>query len=241
MRTSELAKLFGVHPNTIRLYEEWGYLPPIPRDDSGQRVFTDAHVEQLRLARCALHDAPRAGPQLKDSYKELVWLASAGSLQLAITQARKQLMLVNTARERAQHALAFLRGELPEPIAQAVHSPLSIHQAALFIDVSIPVLRRWEFYGLIQVRRSPKNNYRMYGENELGWLLVIRSLRQAGMKVAACKSLLTSYQVLNDVPKSESRTSDPLCDAVAGCISLFSEHQTHTNTILDQLQRMTLQ
>jgi DNA-binding transcriptional MerR regulator len=25
LRTSDLAKAVGVHPNTVRLYEEWGY------------------------------------------------------------------------------------------------------------------------------------------------------------------------------------------------------------------------
>jgi hypothetical protein len=33
--------------------------------------------------------------------------------------------------------------------------------------------------------------------------------------------------------------SNSLCDAVEGCISLFIEHEAHTNKVLDQLQRMT--
>ena len=31
LRTSEVAQAAGVHPNTVRLYEEWGFLPPVPR------------------------------------------------------------------------------------------------------------------------------------------------------------------------------------------------------------------
>lgn len=236
MRTSELAKLFQVHPNTVRLYEEWGYLPPIPRDASGERVFTDLHVEQMRLARCALYHAPRSGPQLKDSYKELVWLASADQLPLAVTQARKQLAMVKVAHERAENALVFLRATLPESITQRVNPPLSIHQAAAFIDVSVPVLRRWEFYGLIQVPRSPQNNYRSYGENEVGWLLVVRTLRQAGYKVAACKNLLIPWYPFN--PPSKSNINGELSTVIAGCVTLFSDHETHIHTIIDQLQRM---
>lgn len=41
LRTSDIAKAVGVHPNTVRLYEEWGFLPPIPRNLSGYRLFTD--------------------------------------------------------------------------------------------------------------------------------------------------------------------------------------------------------
>ena len=31
LRTSDIAQAVGVHPNTVRLYEDWGYIPPAPR------------------------------------------------------------------------------------------------------------------------------------------------------------------------------------------------------------------
>jgi DNA-binding transcriptional MerR regulator len=43
LRTSDLARAGGVHPNTIRLYEAWGFLPPVPRTASGYRIFSQAH------------------------------------------------------------------------------------------------------------------------------------------------------------------------------------------------------
>jgi DNA-binding transcriptional MerR regulator len=49
--TSEVAAAVGVHANTVRLYEAWDFLPPIPRSQSGYRRFTPAHLEQMRLAR----------------------------------------------------------------------------------------------------------------------------------------------------------------------------------------------
>ena len=51
LRASDIAKAVGVHPNTVRLYEEWGFLPPVPRSPSGYRLFTAAHLDQMRLAR----------------------------------------------------------------------------------------------------------------------------------------------------------------------------------------------
>ena len=239
MRTSELAKLFGVHPNTVRLYEEWGYLPSIPRNNSGQREFTEKHVEQMRLARFVLVNAPRSGTQLTESYKELVWLACAGNLQFAVAQARKHLTMVKLARERAQNAHEFLQGALPENIARLANPPLHIHQAASFIDASVPVLRRWESSGVIRVPRNPKNNYRLYDKNEIGWLLVVRSLRQAGYTIASCKRLINQYQMMDSLPKSHSCLQASLCDAIVQCISLFIEHEKHTNEVLDQLHRMT--
>jgi DNA-binding transcriptional MerR regulator len=230
MRTAEFANLFGVHPNTVRLYEEWGYLPPIPRDGLGQRVFEEGHVAQMRLARQTLHDAPRCGPEWKEVYKALVWLACGGQAQTAITQARKHLAVVKVARERAVDALAFLKGTLPERIAQLVTPPLSIQQAAVLIDVSVPVLRRWESYELIEVSRNPHNKYRMYGADEIGWLLVVRTLRQAGYTVAACRRSLEAHQA----------NQPDLVAVIAACIDLFQGHETHTQAVLEQLQQIVL-
>jgi DNA-binding transcriptional MerR regulator len=51
LRTSDVAKAVGVHPNTVRLYEAWGFLPPPPHSPSGYRLFIAAHLDQMRLAR----------------------------------------------------------------------------------------------------------------------------------------------------------------------------------------------
>ena len=36
--TSEVAAAAGVHPNTVRLYEQWGFIPPVPRGPKGYRL-----------------------------------------------------------------------------------------------------------------------------------------------------------------------------------------------------------
>ena len=51
--TTDVAKIIGIHPNTVRMYEEWGLIPLAERKSNGYRVFTDFHIEQLRLARIA--------------------------------------------------------------------------------------------------------------------------------------------------------------------------------------------
>ena len=66
LHTSDIARAVGVHPNTVRLYEEWGFLPPIPRSPRGYRLFTEDHLDQMRLARTAFHD-PWPGKTIKRS------------------------------------------------------------------------------------------------------------------------------------------------------------------------------
>ncbi|WP_202711067.1 MerR family DNA-binding transcriptional regulator [Sporosalibacterium faouarense] len=38
-RTSEIAGIFGIHPNTVILYEKWGYIAPVKREENGYRAF----------------------------------------------------------------------------------------------------------------------------------------------------------------------------------------------------------
>lgn len=47
LRTSDIAKALGIRVNTVMNYEKWGYLPEIPRDENGYRVFMDERVNEI--------------------------------------------------------------------------------------------------------------------------------------------------------------------------------------------------
>jgi DNA-binding transcriptional MerR regulator len=48
LKTSDIARELGVHVNTIRLYEENGFLPEIPRGKNGYRLYTPLHLEMMQ-------------------------------------------------------------------------------------------------------------------------------------------------------------------------------------------------
>lgn len=53
-KTNEVSKIIGIHPNTVRMYEDWGLITKPMRKANGYRIFTDLHIDQFRLARTAL-------------------------------------------------------------------------------------------------------------------------------------------------------------------------------------------
>lgn len=53
-KTIDIARIIGIHVNTVRLYEKCGLIPKPERLGNGYRVFTDLHIEQFRLAWAAL-------------------------------------------------------------------------------------------------------------------------------------------------------------------------------------------
>lgn len=179
LRTSDVARAVGCHPNTVRLYEEWGFLPPIPRSASGYRLFTPAHLDQMRLARSALQ-GPWPGQKIKRSALALVRQAASGDLGGALEQAYRHVALVQAERAQAETAVELLERWAGGTAADATAKPLRIGQTAKLLDVSADMLRNWERNGLIRVPRDPQNGYRLYGAAQIGRLRVIRMLRRAG-------------------------------------------------------------
>lgn len=190
LRTSEVAEAAGVHPNTVRLYEKWGFLPVIPRTRSGYRKFTEAHKQQMILARTALVWPYPGG---KEPVELLVKSAAAGNFGQAMEMA--YIYLANVRAEVAQTAAAieFLRQWLTEKEIDPVEKPLSIGEAASHLHVSRDMLRNWERNGLLRVPRNSENGYRLYGEYELGRARVIRMLRQAGYSLMAILRMMLEF------------------------------------------------
>jgi hypothetical protein len=136
LRTSDVARAAGVHPNTVRLYEERGFLPPIPRNPSGYRLFTEAHVDQMRLARTALR-GPWPGRNIKRSALALVRRAASGDLGGALEQAYSYLVLTWVVPVGVMTTVLAqaLTGELPARMligSVALATALLVGSSALF-------------------------------------------------------------------------------------------------------------
>jgi len=177
LRTTDLAKAAGVHPNTVRLYEAWGFLGTVPRGRNGYRLFTEAHRDQMVLARTALVWPYPGG---NERVAELVKRAAAGDLGGALELAHSYLACVRSEIARAEAAADLLEHWASGQAVDATRRPLPIGQAARLLGTTADALRNWERNGLIAVPRDPHNGYRRYGQKEISRLRVIRMLGQAG-------------------------------------------------------------
>jgi DNA-binding transcriptional MerR regulator len=189
-RTSQVAAAVGVHPNTVRLYEAWGLLPPVPRSPSGYRLFTQAHLDQMRLARLALRWPYPGG---KEPVTELVTSAAAGEWSRAVELAHRYLANIHAELAHAKAGVAFLELWAAGGPAETVAHPLLIGEAAEHLGVTADMLRNWDRNGLLDVPRDPQTGYRCYGAAELGRARVIRMLRQANYSVMAILRMLIQF------------------------------------------------
>jgi DNA-binding transcriptional MerR regulator len=241
LRTSDVAKAVGVHPNTVRLYEVWGFLPSIPRSPSGYRQFTEAHLDQMRLARTALR-GPWPGRNIKQAALALVRQAASGDLGGALELAYVYLSRVRAERAQAEAAVELLERWAQGTAADATVHPLHIGEAAELLDVTRDMLRNWERNGLIQVPRDPHTGYRLYGAAEIGRLRVIRMLRRAGYSMMAILRMLlyldqgqgSNLRQVLDTPRSD----EDVYSAADQWLSTLAAQEQRAMDVIAQLEEM---
>ncbi|MBE0686756.1 MAG: MerR family transcriptional regulator [Anaerolineaceae bacterium] len=192
LSTSKIAKIVGCHPNTVRMYEAWGLLPPVPRAPNGYRLYTLDHLDQMRLARTTLNTA-WPGKTIRKAAFELIHQSARGDLGGALESAYRYLVLVQTERSQAEMAAELVSRWAHGFPADTTGHGLHIRDAARHLNVTSDQLRNWERNGLLDVPKDPHNNYRLYGAPELARARVIRVLRNAGY------SLMAIYRMLNQL------------------------------------------
>ena len=92
-KTAEVAAIIGIHPNTVRLYEELELIPKPERRPNGYRIFTDFHIEQFRLARLAFEvEVLQNG--LRKKIVQMVKTSATGNFDMALALAEEYLIQV---------------------------------------------------------------------------------------------------------------------------------------------------
>jgi DNA-binding transcriptional MerR regulator len=185
--TSDLARAVGIHPNTVMRYIDWGLIPPVERTPAGYRIFTQHHLDCLRLARM-VYTSYYPGKALRASATGMIDSAVVNDWSGALEQACQHLANVEIEIERAESTVRLLENWAEKsgdkPLNDQVQT-YTIGQACEKLDVTHDVLRNWERNGLISIPRDPHNGYRRIGEKELERLRIIRLLSHAGYSMMA--------------------------------------------------------
>ena len=181
LRTSDLARAVGVHPNTVRRYVDWGLVPPVERSSSGYRLFTQSHLDCLRLGR-TIYAAQYPGRGFRALGTAIIHRAVADDWIGALAKAHELFAAVNIELSHATHAANVLEHWAQTMGAEVDPSeePLAIGEVSKLLGVSLDVIRNWERAGLLRVPRNSYNNYRLFGKKEIERMRIIRMLSRAG-------------------------------------------------------------
>lgn len=237
-RTADVARIIGIHVNTVRLYETCGLIPKPERKENGYRVFTDLHLEQFRLARAALQvEVLQNG--LRKQAVGIVKMAAAGDYDRAGELVRQYLAQVDRETEHAEEAVRITKEILSEKKLSGADLSGGIFpgtgkscrnqkktytrkEAANTLQVTIDTLRNWELNGLFTAKRR-ENGYRIYTEEDMQLLKIIRSLRCANYSLSA---ILRMLRRLSANPEADIRqvidTPEEDDDIITACDKLLT-------------------
>ena len=241
-KTSEVATIIGLHPNTVRLYEEWGLIPKPHRKENGYRVFTGFHIQQMQLARTAFQiEILQNG--LRKQMVQMLKRSAAGDFDGAISLTEAYLAQLQVERSNAEDAIQLVQ-QILSGKRQETGTSMKRKEVSEHLGISMDALRNWEMNGLLTVKRK-QNGYRVYADDDIRRLKIIRSLRCANYSLEA---ILRMLQQLSKDPNADigtvldtPRPSDDIISVCDHLISSLAQAEENAKTLLDMLQKMKVQ
>lgn len=235
-KTAEIAHSIGIHPNTVRLYEELGLIPKPAREANGYRVFTDFHMEQFKLARTALKvEVQQNGPRKQAI--DIIKVSASGNFDRAVFLTDRYLQQIKREQRNAEEAIAITEKLLSDDNQEVDNAILTRKEAADYLQISMDSLRNWEMNGLLTVKRK-QNGYRIYTAEDVRRLKIIRSLRCANYSLAAILRMLST---LENNPEADIRKAIDKPEENDDIISVCDELLTSLRCAEENAQIMLMQ
>jgi DNA-binding transcriptional MerR regulator len=198
----------GVHPSTIRLYESLRWIPAPERTAKGYRLFTEELVARVRLCQRCLK-VTALGTTIRKPALALLSLNGAGAAASLVTTADELIDAVQEELRLAREAVRVLsryRERLcadADPVmvgsdlAGARANPkslLRISEAARLCGVTADQIRNWERNGLLTIPRDSRSGYRLFGDEDLERLLLIRLAVRSRFSLSAIRRVMRALE-----------------------------------------------
>ncbi|WP_273327997.1 MerR family transcriptional regulator [Vallitalea guaymasensis] len=240
-RTSQIADIIGIHPNTVRLYEELGLIPKPERQSNGYRIFTDLHIAIFKLARIGLQiEVLQNG--LRKKIVTMIKTAASENYDYALTLTHEYLYQIHQEQQNAEEAVnivkQLLSGEQDTKILKMKRKEVS-----KYLGISMGSLRNWEMNGLLSVKRT-ENGYRIYTNEDIKRLKIIRSLRCANYSLESILRMLNALSYnpqvnIKEVLNTPKATDDiiSVCDKL---IISLNAAENNAKSIIQQLNNIKI-
>lgn len=202
------------------MYEDLELIPKPLRKANGYRIFNDLHVKQFRLARQAFQiEVLQNG--LRKEIIEVVKLSAKKQYDDAIALTNRYIQAIRQETENAKEAVEIAK-DLLKGAPQKNNIFLKRKEVSDILGLTMDTLRNWEMNGLINIKRK-ENGYRVYSNEDIQKLRIIRSLRCANYSLSA---ILRMLNAINDNPETniELVLNTPLEseDIVSACDKLIN-------------------
>lgn len=191
----ELANLYGIHPNTVRLYERLGYISPAERNANNYREFNELHVLQVKICRC-IFGYPFTNRRIRNAGNEIMWASAKKQWDLGTQRTHDYIQAIKQEYDLAQKTADVLQNWANPKKAIKIsegQKNFSRKEMAELFSVTVEAVRNWERNGLIFSVLSGNKNEKLYDDVDLERVRVVYMLRQAGYSISAIHHSISMY------------------------------------------------
>ncbi len=194
---SELSHLFHIHPNTVRLYEKWGYISKAERKSNGYRVYTEQHFMQLKVCR-QIFGYPFTNIKIRNAGNLLIEASSKWDIELAKKYALEYINSIELEIEIAQKTACTLKIWSNQEAVMGEVIPCSKKEynrkeISGLLGITSEAVRNWERNGLIITTKVGIKGEKLFDEVDLERIRIVYMLRQAGYSISSIHRCLSMY------------------------------------------------
>ncbi|MEM1486165.1 MerR family transcriptional regulator [Oscillospiraceae bacterium PP1C4] len=191
-KPSELSKMFGLHSNTIRLYEKIGFITKAERNANGYREFSDVHILQINLCRC-IFNHPFMNRQIRAAGNKVIEAAANREIDRCSLYTEQYISAIQKEIETAQKTALILKRWADTEATSETGILYNRRQAAELFGTTTETIRNWERNGLILSNKLGSMSERLFDETDIERLRIIYMLRLAGYSMSAIHRSLSMY------------------------------------------------
>lgn len=218
--TSEIAKMFNVHPNTIRFYEKINFITKPKRLANGYRIFTNLHVLECQLIKTALKTELLQNG-LRDKAIEIITLCSSELFDEAIKANDSYQVMLFREIDNAKKAIDDVSLLINKN--KISNKTYKRSEVAKILNITTETLRTWERNGLVEINKK-ENGYLIYTDDDLKIFNIIKTLRLANYSQQAILRLLTKanlHEITNQDVEMLLNTPNENEDIISVCDHLI--------------------
>ena len=180
---------------------------------------------------------------LRKKIVQMITVSATGDFDTAIALTKSYLEQIGREHRNAEEAVEIVKQILSGGIGEN-SSHLKRKNVSELLDISMDTLRNWEMNGLLTVKRKD-NGYRVYTDEDIQRLKIIRALRCANYSLEAILRLLQQLSKNPDIDiRTALNTPKQTEDIISVCDKLIvslSAAEKNAVAILDMLHDMKVQ
>ncbi|AKN31528.1 MerR family transcriptional regulator [Clostridium carboxidivorans P7] len=231
-----LARIYGIHPNTVRLYEKLGFISKAKRNMNNYRIFEELHVLQIKVCRCIFGYA-FTNRHIRNAGNEIMWSIAKKHWDEAEQNTDCYIQMIEQEIKKAQKSCEMLQNwanSIRDNEILLEKKMLSRKDIADYMGVTAEAIRNWERNGLILPEEVGAKGEKLYSSTDLGRIHIIYMLLQSGYSMASIHRSISMY----DKGHAELVASALDCQEYDDFISVGDRWLYELNKLLEAAQKI---